>query len=182
MVRREWVVAYVTGGREKTFHNWMNERGIQCYVPMGKRKTKPSRKKQAVVSERAAFPGYAFVNIKVGPRHNREWGVMREAPGFIRVVTHDGGQPICVRESVIAFLEVCQKKGDFDYQPLNLRFVPGSKIEVKDGVFVGMKGQVLSDPDEAGDYPVVEFGPHKVKIHVSLLEFSGQSPHPGRAG
>lgn len=182
MIKRQWVVAYVIGNNEMSFAAWMNERGIQAYVVSGKKQTKPLRKKKPLIKEAPAFTSYVFVHIKTAARRNREWGVMRMAPGFLRVITDNGGEPTIVPERAIRELWDMQERGEFNHKNYALAFVRGTPVGIKSGPYQFASGVVTSNPQNEGDAPIIEVNGSKVKIHVSLLEISGNYPHPGLAG
>jgi|SRR5690348_8118535 len=61
-----WAVGVVPHNSEFKCLAKLKELAIEGFVPLGKRYTKPSRKKQAVIVAYKLFPGYVFVNIPQG--------------------------------------------------------------------------------------------------------------------
>jgi hypothetical protein len=61
-----WAVANVHDRSEMKFMKYLAEKGIESFVPLGKRLSKPKYKKRPVVITYILFPGYVFVNMPQG--------------------------------------------------------------------------------------------------------------------
>lgn len=181
MDERYWLAAYIGGKNEIKFAEELNEKGVEAYVPLGKKHVRPHRKrKELTVIDSVAFPSYAFINLMFnsGNINGTQWGIVRDGPGFLYVVSEVAGQPLAVPSKDIDFIKEMERRGAFDDRSAMLSFVVGDEIEVMEGPFKWRRGKVLVESDRE---PLVELGNLKVKINVSLMRFFRQSPHPGRS-
>lgn len=62
-----WTVGSVPGNLELKCLEELKENGIQAFVPLAKRWTKPARKNKPVLTTVKLFPGYIFVKISSNP-------------------------------------------------------------------------------------------------------------------
>lgn len=58
-----WAVGYVSSNTEMKVLRKIRELGLDAFVPLGRKITKPANKKKPVLTSYKFFPGYVFVRI-----------------------------------------------------------------------------------------------------------------------
>jgi transcription antitermination factor NusG len=133
-----WIVAYTSAPLE--FAEKLRGAGVETFMPMEKRWTKPRRKKQPIEVSRPAFGPYVFVRMnKDQPR----WGAIMKAPGYLYIVSEGRGNILAVAEETIAEL----RSMDFSK---NTDQLPGERARINTGHFSGTEGFIVSHDVRGG--------------------------------
>ena len=159
-----WSVIYTVGQSEFLVRDWLEDRGIECYVPFGQSLIKMRRKKNLVPVIKPAFPCYGFV------KHPINFILMGTAPGFRRLLKA-GGVVLMVNDSLIDGLRLLQQEGKFDSMmtEAKLIFKIGDEVLIVGGLLEGKRG-VVKEPSRKADKAVrLEVDGLAVKIPVNML-------------
>lgn len=144
-----WIVAVTWGGRELDVEAFLKDYGIEVYVPISKRLTKPKHKKQPVEVKAVAFPGYAFVRMD---SEVPGWGAIERAEDrgliidVIRVLGH--GEPRAYRldPAEIERIREAERARLFDDATARAKaYAPGTRVRISTGILEGMTGKVVRE-------------------------------------
>lgn len=180
MDQRFWVAAYITGKNELKFAEKCSEKGVDVYVPKGKKQLKPHRKrKEVTVVESLAFPSYVFIHFTFNgiQINGTELMIVQNAPGFSYLLSEVDGTPLFVREDDMDWIRHLEKRGAFNDQQPELVFAAGDGVVVGVGPLKRKRGVVVSSD---GSQAEVKFGAGILKISVSLLRLFRQKTISGR--
>jgi transcription antitermination factor NusG len=132
-----WYAVSVRPRHEWAVTRHLAQRGLNYFLPVYRsvRRWKDRRKEL----EMALFPGYVFVNLKLGDR----MGVL-QAPGVVQFVTFQG-QPAAVPDSEIQTLESSLSAGMHPLPHPYLR--QGKKVRVKSGPLADAEGIMIRRKD-----------------------------------
>jgi transcription antitermination factor NusG len=118
--------------------------GLAAYAPR-ERALAVSVRIGAYVTERALFPGYLFVSCPKG--RPIDFGALEAARGGGPALMREGA-PVMVRGAIIEALCAAEIAGSFDCVAAGLasarrgRLAKGAMVEIMDGPFAGLIGQV----------------------------------------
>lgn len=82
-----WAIGTVYHNQEMKCLNKLREIGVEAFVPLGKRLTKPTRKRKPVVTTYKLFPGYIFVHLDDGFEFHQ---LMNIKVKFLKSIDKDG--------------------------------------------------------------------------------------------
>lgn len=131
-----WHVCYVKPRSEKIVQRKLQEAGIKVFLPIVRQRRIYKNSKKTL--HLPLFPGYIFVNIEPGNRHNIT--VLSEVLRFIRF----RDEYAKVSEEEILNLMLLVNNKDFTEVDSSLEYHKGEKVEVIDGPFKGIKGSLLN--------------------------------------
>ena len=139
-----WAVCMVETNREKSCHMDFERMGIRAYVPLGRRLTKPKRKKKPVQTTFCPFPGYMFVEYQSANQQSLRCKQARGFRGWLR--SEQGLRK--VSNDFISTMKRAQMAGDFDKnleinRPIFLK--KGEYLQVISGPFVNCNAIVAKD-------------------------------------
>lgn len=128
--RPRWFVVQTQPHSEKKAAAHLARQGFHCYLPCYLKRRRHARKTETVPAP--LFPRYMFVAID----ETQQWRSIRSTVGVAHLVCR-GDEPAPVPDGVIEDLRA--REGEDGYIKLDERpsFVPGDKVEVRDGAFVG---------------------------------------------
>lgn len=118
-----WTAGMVPSNMEMICAEELKENGYAAFVPLGKRLTKPTRKRKPVLTTFKLFPGYVFVQIETGSNFQ---SIRLKRVKINLLFTYDKEGAVIVSEikpDVIRDLLVRSDLGDLfvDYEKKNLR-------------------------------------------------------------
>jgi hypothetical protein len=163
-----WAIASVYSNQEMRFLKYLAERGVEAFVPLGKRMTKPKYKKRPVVITYVLFPGYVFINVPQG------FGVLFLASSrfnFSFLLAADG-KIAYMQEKEILSLRERHDIGDLfvDYEKKFVRnsFVKNQLVCWRDGINFSLGFISRNTRGKLHAY-VKTAGNNELKIPVALL-------------
>ena len=147
--RARWVVLRVRPRCESRVAEWLEERGIETFLPVRKEKYINRRRKETVESERVVLPGYLFVCCLIGPaaisgldRLKRDGGMYPHAGDVHGIMTTTDGYAYQVsQERMSKFIDMCHI-AEKEPQAQGVHFKRGDRVVLTDGPFAGMEGFV----------------------------------------
>lgn len=157
-----WFAVRVMTGREMAVENQLAELGVAALVPM--RKGPDLRRRGRIIAGQMMPVIHGYVLVKM-PLRGAELVALQAVDYMLSVVGgYDNPMPI-TDEEVKRFKDLAQE-GVYDWErPSAKRFRSGDRVELFDGPFVGMKGEVQScRSDGKGD------------VVVTLEMFGGKVP------
>nr|WP_319517254.1 transcription termination/antitermination NusG family protein [uncultured Martelella sp.] len=147
--RARWVVLRVRPRCESRVAEWLEERGIETFLPVRKEKYINRRRREALEKERAVLPGYLFVRCMVGAAAisgldglKREGGIYPHAGDVHGImISTDGFAHQVSPERMNKFIDMCSVVEKVQDAP-EVRFRRGDNVLVGFGPFEGMSGFV----------------------------------------
>lgn len=133
-----WLAAYTCARHEKSVARQLDERKIECFLPLYKSwRQWADRRKQV---ELALFPSYVFVHID--PRERLR---VLQLPGVVRLVSFNG-TPAALPECEIEGLRNGLEQGVYAQPHPYLR--TGSRVRVVRGPLLGTSGILVRKRDK----------------------------------
>lgn len=119
-----WTAGMVPNNLELRCVAELKENGVEAFVPLGKRWTKPSRKKKPVLTTFKLFPGYIF--LKVPSDSNFQFIRMKKGTRLLLLYYYDkeGKPQVCeIKQNVIDDLKQRTELEDLfdDFEKKELR-------------------------------------------------------------
>jgi transcription termination/antitermination protein NusG len=162
-----WFAARVITGREQAVENQLTEIGIEALVPM--RKGPDLRRRHRVIPGvmMPVIHGYVLVHMPV------DGVVLAGLKGLEYFVTVVGGydKPMAITGQEVKRFKDLAEAGVYDWEkPTGKLFRAGDRVQLFDGPFTGMVGEVVScRSDGKGDVVVlVDMFGAKVPVTVPL--------------
>lgn len=128
-----WTAGMVPNNLELRCVAELKENGVDAFVPLGKRWTKPARKKKSVLTTFKLFPGYIFLRVK--PESNFQFIRLKRGTRVLLMYTFDKeGKPKVseIKENVIVDLlrrtELNDLFDDFEKKGLRKSFVKNQLV------------------------------------------------------
>ncbi|WP_197433306.1 transcription termination/antitermination protein NusG [Agrobacterium vitis] len=153
IAHQRWFAARVMTGREKTVENQLGEFGVQALVPM--RKGPDLRRRHRVIPGQMMPVIHGYVLIKL-PLDGQVLAGLRAVDHFISLV---GGfdNPLPLTEVEVMRFKALADDGTYDWERnTGKSFWRGERVQMYDGPFAGMKGEVVScRSDGKGDVVVL---------------------------
>lgn len=150
-----WYAVYTRPRSEKKADKWLNEDGIETYLPLKKTLKQWSDRKKMV--EEPLIPSYLFVKIS-----NKERVQVMNSPYVISFIRFNG-QPAEIREKEIDLLRLMLNELPNDITLLSNDIKKGDKVEIIAGPLAGSKGEVIKQK-----------GKHHFQLHIEPLGFAVQ--------
>jgi transcription antitermination factor NusG len=161
LLTSHWSVGLLVPGKEFMCHIDMERLGVESYLPLGTKLTKPKRKHKAVRAIFFPFPGYIFVKNIHG--HFLE---MRNVRGFRRVVFDK------IHDHIVEDVKAKQRRGTFDidnFAKCRVTLCKGDMVQFLMGPLVGHFGVVDRDTHGSNWVSVDVLG-RRIKIFVDFIQ------------
>ena len=129
---QSWYALYTRARHEKKVCMYLDQKGINAYLPMTSEIRKWSDRKRKV--ELPLFPSYVFVQLE----DNNFWSV-NDLPGAIKIVGI-GNKPSPIPDTLI---ESLKKVKDDVISVEDLNLYKGEPVRITDGKFMGIEGEFL---------------------------------------
>jgi len=133
-----WYAAYTCGRHEKSVARQLEERSINCFLPLYRSWHRWADRRKQV--ELALFPSYVFVHID--PRDRMR---VLQLPGVVRLVSFNGN-PAVLPETDIECLRNGLEQGIYAQPHPYLRV--GKQVRVVRGPLAGARGILLKKKDK----------------------------------
>ena len=131
-----WYAIYVNSRAEKKVEAELTDKGIEAFLPLKKTLRKWSDRKKWV--DMPLIPGYCFVKIVL--KNNLMVLQTHHVVGFVRFE----GKPAVIQEPQIDFLKRMLKQSDYTWEITQDQFVPGQKVEIVAGPFIGLEAELIT--------------------------------------
>lgn len=133
---KSWMVVYTKPQHEKKSQHFLEQHGIEVFLPLRKELRQWSDRKKWV--ERPLFPSYLFVRIA-----NKDYYNVLNCPGIVKYIFHNGA-PATVDPAIIKGIKLQLKsKQEMLIEPIDTSLECGQEIEIKTGPFKGLRGKIL---------------------------------------
>ncbi|MGG7518828.1 transcription termination/antitermination protein NusG [Allorhizobium undicola] len=161
-VHQRWFAARVMTGKEKAVENQLVAFGVEALVPM--RKGPDLRRRHRLIPGQLMPVIHGYVLVKL-PMNGHVLAALRVVEHFISLV---GGfeNPLPITSNEVKRFKALADQGAYDWEvKTGKSFQRGERVQLFDGPFVGMKGEIVScRSDGKGD------------VVVSLEMFGGIVP------
>ncbi len=135
---QNWYAIYTRSRYEKRVHTYLQNDGVEVYLPLVKRwRVWSDRKKQV---DMPLLPSYLFV--KTHPGKSTQYFAILSTPGVVRFITFEG-MPVAIPEQQIAALKRLNSQG-VDMECMSECPPPGSPVKVVQGPMKGFTGEVVT--------------------------------------
>lgn len=156
-----WAICLVVPNKEMMCCLDMERLGINSYLPIGTKLTRPKKKRKCVRASFYPFPGYIFVEAVRD--HYMQLSTVR---GFRRVIFNN------IRDELVNDVKSQQNVGLFDIEELEKprkQFHKNDSVKIIVGPLVGLTGVV--DKDTKGNFwAFLDVSGMRVKIFVDFIE------------
>ncbi|EKR64136.1 MULTISPECIES: UpxY family transcription antiterminator [Leptospira] len=156
----EWYALYTNPRAEKKLKRLLQERKIECFLPLISKKKKWSDRWKVV--EEPMYPSYIFVKILFFQDRVK----ILQLPGAHHFVFY-GGKPYVIPDEdlnlVRIFLETYPDRIQVEIQE---RLLPGKKILIQEGPFAGFKAEIIQRKNE--EQIIVKFPGMNLMTSVTL--------------
>lgn len=139
-----WYAIYTKPNAEKKIVSFLNEQGIECYLPLKKSLRKWSDRKKWI--EEPFFTCYTFVKVSYV-----EFFKVLEIPGTVRYVSF-GKQPQTIPDNQIENIKILVEQQERETFLSYENIEQGKNVEVLCGPFKGMQGEIVKIQ---GNYRIV---------------------------
>jgi transcription antitermination factor NusG len=130
----KWFALYTTARHEKRVAEHLEQRQIECYLPLYKSERKWSDGSR-VTLELPLFPGYIFVRMQRNERVQ-----VLSVPGALAVVGGTGGEPAPLPDATIDTLRTGLALRPAQPHPL---VTAGRRVRIRSGALAGLEGIVV---------------------------------------
>ena len=131
-----WYAIYVNSRAEKKVEAELTSKEVEAFLPLKKSLRKWSDRKKWV--DMPLIPGYCFVKIAL--KNNLKVLQTNHVVGFVRFE----GRPAVIQERQIDFLKRMLKQSDYTWEITHEQFVPGQKVEIVAGPFIGLEAELIT--------------------------------------
>jgi transcription antitermination factor NusG len=131
-----WYAIYVNSRAEKKVEAELTSKEVEAFLPLKKSLRKWSDRKKWV--DMPLIPGYCFVKIAL--KNNLRVLQTNHVVGFVRFE----GRPAVIQERQIDFLKRMLKQSDYTWEITHEQFVPGQKVEIVAGPFIGLEAELIT--------------------------------------
>jgi transcriptional antiterminator RfaH len=135
---RAWHVIRTNVNCERRALKGIEALGFPVYMPVERKWVRHARKRERV--ERPLFVRYLFVHFDVEREH---WYPIRATHGVETILCRDGFVPARVADSWVEDFRRAEAAGLFDATIEGAVFEKGSKVQVEEGPFAGLVGEVV---------------------------------------
>ena len=135
-----WLVLRVMSGRELTVRDALDAADIEVLVPM--KMGKEMRKRHRVIPPQRVpvFVGYVFARCNIG---NLELCGLLSFDDVIGLLGSNDN-PFCVAADKVNQFNEKADKGYYDYEVPQAVFRRGMKVRIREGIFAGFIGEVIT--------------------------------------
>ena len=131
---KNWHIIYVRSRSEKKTFSELNEKGIQCYLPLQYQvKQWHDRKKKVLLP---VFPGYVFIHVS-----QKEMLAVYQSRGFIRFVSTNNIPDVISSQRMSNIMKVL----DGNFEVLEDHFQTGDAVLIESGPLKGVEGTLIED-------------------------------------
>ncbi|MCH2113431.1 MAG: transcription termination/antitermination protein NusG [Pirellulales bacterium] len=157
-IKMDWYILKVQSNREKSITAALKRKiaieGLDEFfgdvvVPMEKVTEFKGGKKKIV--ERKLYPGYIVVHMHI---NDDTWFAVRETSG-IGDFTGSGGKPTPMLPHEVARIIHTEEEVEEEAPKLNISFMLGDRVKVKEGTFESFEGEVSSIDQQSGRVTVM---------------------------
>jgi transcriptional antiterminator RfaH len=134
-----WYPVYTAPRAEKRVFSRLQEKRIEAFLPLTKTLRQWSDRKKWV--EVPLFSSYVFVRIDYADRES-----VLQVPGTVRFI-YFSGTPAFVPDDQMGWLRQIVQN-DATVEATTQNFDPGEKVEVREGPFRGIAGELISRKGE----------------------------------
>lgn len=135
MGNRNWYAVYTRPRFEKKIEKFLQEKNIQCYLPMVKTLRQWSDRRKWV--DMPLFNSYIFVYAELA----QDKYEILSIPGVVRFISFDGS-PVEIPAQQIEKIQWVLST-DIVSEPLNEMIAPGSRVEIIKGPLRGMRAEMV---------------------------------------
>lgn len=132
-----WYACYTRPRHEKQVDRFLEERGVECFLPLVQRTRQWSDRKKVVFV--ALFPSYVFVRVA-----QRQLAPLVSTPGVVAVVRNNGEPAVVPDEEIANVHRFAEALSRGEAEP---ELVPmpreGDRVCITEGPFQGISGIVL---------------------------------------
>ncbi len=153
-----WKVIYVSSRAEKKVAERLQEKGIECYVPMKKELKQWSDRKKMI--ESPLINGYVFVRP-----HALQRDQVLQHQGVLNYVRYNGGDAL-VRDIEIEALKSIEVKGYFIDGHFGSDLKSGDAAIIQAGPFKGLRGQVRTTGEKEIYTIVIDSIDYSLSLHI----------------
>jgi transcriptional antiterminator RfaH len=155
-----WYLIHTKPKQEKCALFNLQQQGYECYLPTFS--AEKLRHGGLSIHEEPLFPRYLFIRLGL-QETSKSWGPIRSTRGVSRLVCF-GPEPAKMDDRLVEHL----KKKEFaaHYAPARL-FVPGQRVCLTDGPFVGIEGVFQMDEGARRAMVLIELLSKPVSLRVS---------------
>ena len=132
----QWYAVYARANSEKKLFDNLQDKNIECYLPMRKVLKCWSDRKKWV--EEPLFKCYIFVRVSY-----KEFFTVLNTTGAVCYISF-GGRAQCIPENQIANIKTFLAQSVHEITVSHERFQRGASVEVLHGSFKGIKGEVIN--------------------------------------
>jgi len=132
----QWYAVYVRANSEKKLFDNLQDKNIECYLPMRKVLKCWSDRKKWV--EEPLFKCYIFVRVSY-----KEFFTVLNTTGAVCYISF-GGRAQCIPENQIANIKMFLAQSVHEITVSHERIQRGASVEVLHGSFKGVKGEVIN--------------------------------------
>lgn len=147
---RQWYVLYVRSRTEKKALQALQEKQLECWLPLQKTLRRWSDRKKLV--ELPLLPGYLFVHI-----NRKEYDRALQTEHVVCFITFEG-RPAPVRESEIRALKRITGQEQIRVELSREELRAGQQVEILSGPLMGLQGELIRFK-----------GKHKVGIRIRQI-------------
>jgi transcriptional antiterminator RfaH len=149
---RKWLVVYTAPRSEKAVSKYLNDRGIEVYLPLQRRLKQWSDRKKWI--DEVIFPSYVFVKVDPSCYYD-----VLNSPKVIRYIYFNGKAAEISEREIESIRKLCS--GDDHLEIITERILVGERVRISGGTLAGIEGEL------------VEYrGAKRVMIRVEQLEYS----------
>ncbi len=133
---KRWYACRTRSRAEKKVATYLEEKGIESWVPLVRSLQKWSDRKKWV--DKPLIPGYCFVRIF--PRQYLSVLQTDHVVGFVKF----GGIMAAIADSQIDFIRRMLRQTEFQWEITHEKPKPGQKVEITAGPFIGMEAELVN--------------------------------------
>lgn len=144
-VEKKWYIIKVQSNREESISERLRKQAViegldgffgRIVVPF--EKVTELRHGKKYVVKRKLYPGYIIVEMSIT---DDTWFLVREIPG-IGDFAGSAGKAIAMQDAEVQRILSMEKDQQVETPTLNIPFMEGEKVKIKDGTFVNFEGVV----------------------------------------
>ncbi|HON19699.1 MAG TPA: UpxY family transcription antiterminator [Salinivirgaceae bacterium] len=155
---KRWYVISVRSRHEKKVAKELNERGVECYVPLIKTLRQWQDRKKMVQIPLINCYVFAYLDYQ-----NRN--ILFNIPGFVRFVMFEG-KPATLRDQDIRNMKIVIENTDL-IEITPHQFYPGQTVKIMHGPFAGYEGTVVSNKNRMFLVISLDFMSSVIKVEIS---------------
>jgi transcription antitermination factor NusG len=132
----KWYACRTRSRAEKKVATFLEEKGIESWVPLVRSLQRWSDRKKWV--DKPLIPGYCFVRIL--PRQYLSVLQTDHVVGFVKF----GGVMAVIADAQIDFIRRMLRQTEYQWAMTREKPKPGQKVEITAGPFIGLKAELVS--------------------------------------